>query len=80
MSPTYDQVVTATQQTGNPPPGDRYDTRLATRIPARINQRLRLLTVLRGDRLQHVLSELLDRELPTAEQLAEQIEGAKTGD
>ena len=66
--------MTATQQAGNPPPGERYDTRLATRIPARINQRLRLLTVLRGDRLQHVLAELLDRELPSAEQLAEQIE------
>ena len=77
MSHTYDRPMTATQQAGNPPPDDRYDTRLATRIPARINQRLRLLTVLRGDRLQHVLAELLDRELPSAEQLAEQIEGVR---
>jgi hypothetical protein len=50
-----------------------YDTRLATRIPRELDERLRALAFLSRRPLQHVLSDLLARALPTSAELAEQL-------
>jgi hypothetical protein len=50
-----------------------YDARLATRTTADVSRRLRLLALLRGLPLSHLLTELLDKSLPTAETLAGQL-------
>jgi hypothetical protein len=49
---------------------DSYDTRLNTRIPGELDQRLRLPTVLSRPPLAHVLARLLSRQLPTEAELA----------
>ena len=50
-----------------------YDTLLATRIPRELDERLRALVFLSRRPLQHVLSDLLARALPTSAELAEQL-------
>ena len=50
--------------------------RLATRIPAQLDTRLRLLAAISRRPLQDVLAELLARALPSAAELAQQIEAA----
>ena len=52
---------------------EAYEVRLATRIPRPLDQRLRLLAVLSRKPITQVLTELLARALPTAEELAEQM-------
>ena len=47
--------------------------RLATRIDTKVDERLRLLAHVRRQRMGRVLSELLDRALPSAVELTEQI-------
>jgi hypothetical protein len=51
-----------------------YDTRLATRIPRAVDQRLRLFAVLVRKPLAHVLSDVLSRALPTDAELAAQLQ------
>jgi len=56
-----------------------YDKRLATRITAGVDARLRLLALLRGQCLSHVLTDLLDEALPEMAALAGQLqEGNRT--
>ena len=47
-----------------------YDVRLATRITDPVNLRLRMLALLKGQPLSHVLDSLLDQALPAADQMA----------
>lgn len=47
-----------------------YDVRLATKITATVDRRLRMLALLRGQALSHVLVTLLDQALPPADELA----------
>jgi hypothetical protein len=51
-----------------------YDTRLATRIPRAVDQRLRLFAVLARKPLAHVLSDVLAAALPTDAELAAQLQ------
>ena len=46
-----------------------YDTRLGTRITASVDARLRQLALVRRKRLSHVLDDVLDAALPTAQDL-----------
>lgn len=46
------------------------DVRLATRISDPVDLRLRMLTLLKGQPLSHVLDGLLDKVLPPADELA----------
>lgn len=48
--------------------------RLATWIPQPLDQRLRVLAALSGKPITHVLAELLARGLPTADELAAQLQ------
>lgn len=50
-----------------------YDKRLATRISRGVDNRLRLLAHLRGQRLCQVLDSVLGQHLPSAEELREQL-------
>lgn len=50
-----------------------YDARLGTRITASVDARLRQLALVRRRRLSHVLDEVLDAALPTAEDLTAQL-------
>ena len=50
-----------------------YDTRLATRISASVDARLRQLALVRRRRLSHLLDDVLDGALPTAEDLTTQL-------
>jgi hypothetical protein len=50
-----------------------YDTRLGTRITASVDARLRQLALVRRRRLSHVLDDVLDAALPTAEDLTTQL-------
>jgi hypothetical protein len=50
-----------------------YDARLGTRITASVDARLRQLALLRRRRLSHVLDDVLDGALPTAEDLTAQL-------
>jgi hypothetical protein len=50
-----------------------YDTRLGTRITASVDARLRQLALVRHRRLSHVLDDVLDSALPTAEDLTAQL-------
>ncbi len=52
--------------------------RLATRISRDVDRRLRLAAVLREARLGEFLDQLLDQALPTAADLAAQLNGAPT--
>jgi hypothetical protein len=47
-----------------------YDVRLATRISPAVDRRLRMLALVKGQALSHVLVALLDRALPPADELA----------
>ncbi len=49
------------------------DARLATRIPGQVSRRLRLLALVRGERLSATLTRLLDEALPSAEDLAGEL-------
>ena len=63
------------------PPAAGRDQRLVTQLSPDVRIRLRLLATLRGKPVGRVLNELLDRELPTPEQLAEQMQqmGSRDG-
>lgn len=47
-----------------------YDTRLATRITKTVDRRLRMLALVKGQPVNHVLVGLLDQALPSADELA----------
>jgi hypothetical protein len=47
-----------------------YEARLATTITAEVDRRLRMLALVKGRPLNHVLVSLLDEALPTAGELA----------
>ena len=47
-----------------------YDVPLATRITSTVDRRLRMLALARSQPLSHVLTGLLDKALPSAEELA----------
>ena len=47
-----------------------YDVRLATRLTTPVDRRLRMLVLLKGQPLSHVLVSLLDKALPPADELA----------
>lgn len=51
-----------------------YDKRLATRIAAGVDARLRLLALLRGQCLSHVITDLLDQALPDLAVMAGQLQ------
>ena len=51
----------------------KEDPRLAVRIPAAIDLRLRLQRSLSGRHMGQIVAELLDAALPTVEQLARQL-------
>jgi hypothetical protein len=55
-----------------------YDARLATRITSAVDRRLRMLALVRGQSLSHVLDGLLDEALPPADELASQLAGPET--
>ena len=48
----------------------RYDVKLATRLTAPVDRRLRMLALVKGQALSHVLVSLLDESLPSADELA----------
>jgi hypothetical protein len=48
----------------------RYDVPLGTRITTEVDRRLRMLALVRNQRLSHVLVSLLDQALPPADELA----------
>jgi hypothetical protein len=50
-----------------------YSARLATRVTASVDTRLRQLAPLSHRRISHVLDEVLDGALPTAEDLSAQL-------
>jgi hypothetical protein len=50
-----------------------YDARLGTRITASVDARLRQLALVRRGRLNHVLDDVLDAALPTADDLTAQL-------
>jgi hypothetical protein len=52
-----------------------YDVRLATRITAAVDRRLRMLALVKGEALSHVLTGLLDEALPPADELASRLTG-----
>lgn len=56
-----------------------YDVRLATRITDPVNLRLRMLTLLKGQPLSHVLDNLLDQALPPTDQLAALLGNGRLG-
>jgi hypothetical protein len=47
-----------------------YDARLATRITSSVDTRLRQLALLHRRRISHLLDDVLDQALPSAEDLA----------
>lgn len=49
------------------------DVRLATRVSPAVNRRLRLLVLIQGQPLSHVLTQLLDTALPPADELIDQL-------
>lgn len=50
-----------------------YNARLGTRITVSVDARLRQLALVRRRRLSHVLDDVLDAALPTAEDLTTQL-------
>ena len=50
-----------------------YNARLGIRITSSVDTRLRQLALLRRRRLSHVLDEVLDAALPTADDLSVQL-------
>jgi hypothetical protein len=59
---------------------DRYTARLATRITEDVDHRLRLAALLHRLPLCHVLTGLLNRSLPAADELAGQLARKDAGD
>jgi hypothetical protein len=57
-----------------------YDTRLATWISAHVDRRLRLTAALRRASLCELLNAALDQSLPSADELAQQMQGTHTHD
>jgi hypothetical protein len=55
-----------------------YNARLATRITAGVDARLRQLALLHRQRINRTLDELLDQTLPTSAELTGQL--ARLGD
>jgi hypothetical protein len=56
------------------------DVRLATRISDPVDLRLRMLALVKGEPLSHVLDGLLDKVLPPADELASLLgKGQRTG-
>ena len=62
------------------PPAPGRDPRLVAQLDRDVKIRLRMLAALRGKPVGRVLNELLDRELPTPGQLAEQMQQMGTRD
>ena len=56
-----------------------YKARLATRITTSVDARLRQLALSSRRRLSHVLDDVLDAALPSAEDLSAQLPGASPG-
>jgi hypothetical protein len=50
-----------------------YTARLATRVTTGVDTRLRQLALLRRRRISHVLDDVLDAALPSAEDLSAQL-------
>jgi hypothetical protein len=50
-----------------------YSARLATRVTTSVDTRLRQLALLSRRRISHVLDDVLDAALPTAEDLSRQL-------
>jgi len=50
-----------------------YTARLATRVTTSVDTRLRQLALLHRRRISHVLDDVLDSALPTAQDLAAQV-------
>jgi hypothetical protein len=57
-----------------PKPASQANTRLVANVSGEIDTRLRLLATLQRRPANHVLTELLARELPTSGQLAGQLQ------
>lgn len=57
-----------------------YDVRLATRITSTVDRRLRMLALAKSQPLSHVLVGLLDKALPSADELASQLADGKIAD
>ena len=53
--------------------------RLTTEITTPVNRRLRVLAALKRQSLSHVLTELLDKALPPAEELAGLLSESEEG-
>ena len=53
--------------------GKQYSVRLATRVTTSVDSRLRQLALLRRRRISHVLDDVLDSALPSAQELAAQV-------
>ena len=51
----------------------RYTARLATRVTTSVDTRLRQLALLSRRRISHVLDDVLDAALPSAEDLSAQL-------
>ncbi len=56
-----------------------YDVRIATRITGEVDRRLRMLALIKGRPLSHVLDGLLDQVLPPAAELASSLAEPETG-
>ena len=63
------------------PPAGEPGPRLVAQLSPDVKIRLRMLATLRGKTVGRLLNELLDRELPTPDQLAAQMQqmGARDG-
>ena len=57
-----------------------YSARLATRLTRGAGARLRQLALIRRQRINRVLDDLLDAALPTAAELAAQMAGLGSGE
>ena len=57
-----------------PPAAGEPGPRLVAQLSPDVKIRLRMLATLRGKTVGRVLNELLDRELPTPDQLAAQMQ------
>lgn len=68
--PVSDSTTGAHQRGGQM---NGYSARLGTRITGPVARRLRLLVVLRRQPLNRVLTELLDKNLPSLAELTEQL-------
>lgn len=53
-----------------------YDVKLGARITETVDRRLRMLALVKGQALSHVLDALLDQHLPPADELAALLGGS----